>query len=154
MRLASWSTLVMVMACCLMAPSHYLNQWWAVLWVLWKSHEGNVQNTSHWIVYKRKSRIENHSHIFQRPRDWIQQNSLTCNAYDMERPTIPPELFWTTAKMATEQITTALSRSSRKFSHLQKKRNYTDSLKHGIESQKFYKQNSYVSLFKSYAYRN
>ena len=26
----SWSTLVHVMACCLMAPSHYLNQWWHI----------------------------------------------------------------------------------------------------------------------------
>ena len=27
----SWSTLVQVMACCLMAPSHYLNQYWLAI---------------------------------------------------------------------------------------------------------------------------
>ena len=34
----SWSTLVQVMACCLMAPSHYLNQCWLInSKVLWHS---------------------------------------------------------------------------------------------------------------------
>ena len=38
----SWSTLVQVMACCLMAPSHYLNQCWLYITeVLWQSSEGN-----------------------------------------------------------------------------------------------------------------
>ena len=36
----SWSTLVQVMACCLMAPSHYLNQCWLIIsQVLWHSSE-------------------------------------------------------------------------------------------------------------------
>ena len=36
----SWSTLVQVMACCLMAPSHYLNQCWLIISkVLWHSSE-------------------------------------------------------------------------------------------------------------------
>ena len=30
-RLRSWSTLVQVMACCLMAPGHYLNQCWLII---------------------------------------------------------------------------------------------------------------------------
>ena len=38
----SWSTLVKVMACCLMAPSHYLNQCWLLISeVLWLSPENN-----------------------------------------------------------------------------------------------------------------
>ena len=37
----TWSTLVQVMACCLMAPSHYLNQcWWILNKDLWYWHEG------------------------------------------------------------------------------------------------------------------
>ena len=36
----SWSTLVQVMACCLMAPSHYLNQCWLIISnILWHSFE-------------------------------------------------------------------------------------------------------------------
>ena len=36
----SWSTLVQVMACCLTAPSHYLNQCWLIISkVLWHSSE-------------------------------------------------------------------------------------------------------------------
>ena len=36
------STLAQVMACCLMAPSHYLNQWWLIVSkVQWHSSEGN-----------------------------------------------------------------------------------------------------------------
>ena len=35
-----WSTLVQVMACCLTAPSHYLNQCWLIISkVLWHSSE-------------------------------------------------------------------------------------------------------------------
>ena len=38
----SWSTLVQVMACCLTAPSHYLNQCWLIITkVQWCSSEGN-----------------------------------------------------------------------------------------------------------------
>ena len=36
----SWSTLIQVMACCLMAPSHYLRQCWLIISkVLWHSSE-------------------------------------------------------------------------------------------------------------------
>ena len=39
-RWRSWSTLVQVMACCLTAPSHYLNQCWLIISkVLWHSSE-------------------------------------------------------------------------------------------------------------------
>ena len=38
----SWSTLAQVMACCLTAPSHYLNQCWLIISkVQWHSSEGN-----------------------------------------------------------------------------------------------------------------
>ena len=39
----SGSTLAQVMACCLMAPSHYLNQCWLIISeVLWQSYDGNI----------------------------------------------------------------------------------------------------------------
>ena len=39
-RWRSWSTLIQVMACCLTAPSHYLNQCWLIISkVLWLSSE-------------------------------------------------------------------------------------------------------------------
>ena len=42
-RWRSWSTLVQVMACCLTAPSHYLNLCWLVISkVLWNSSEGTI----------------------------------------------------------------------------------------------------------------
>ena len=41
-RHRSGSILAQVMACCLMAPSHYLNQWWLVISkVQWDSPESN-----------------------------------------------------------------------------------------------------------------
>ena len=41
-RHGSGSTLAQVMACCLTAPSHYLNQCWLIISkVHWHSHEGN-----------------------------------------------------------------------------------------------------------------
>ena len=40
LRVQHWSTLVQVMACCLTAPSHYLNQCWLIIsTVLWHSSE-------------------------------------------------------------------------------------------------------------------
>ena len=47
-RWRSWSILVQVMACCLRAPSHYLNQCWLIISkVLRHSSEGNfIRDTS------------------------------------------------------------------------------------------------------------
>ena len=52
-RNKSGSTLAQVMACCLMAPSHYLNQCWLIISkVQWHSSECNftrdTSGTSHW----------------------------------------------------------------------------------------------------------
>ena len=44
----SWSTLARVMACCLMAPSHYLSQCWFIIkCVLWHSPESNFTKSAH-----------------------------------------------------------------------------------------------------------
>ena len=72
----SRSTLAQVMACCLMAPSHYLNQCWLIFSkVKWHSVEGNLTRDSkpfnHW------NKLENYlSKIsFKSPRgQWV--NSL------------------------------------------------------------------------------
>ena len=43
----TWSTLVQVMACCLIAPNHYLNQCWLLnSEVSWQSPEGNFAGNS------------------------------------------------------------------------------------------------------------
>ena len=44
----TWSTLVEVMACCLTAPSHYLNQCWLIISeVLLHSQESNFPGNTH-----------------------------------------------------------------------------------------------------------
>ena len=44
----SWSTLVQLMACCLKAPSHYLNQCWHTInEILWHSFKGNIYLTKY-----------------------------------------------------------------------------------------------------------
>ena len=54
----SGSTLAQVMACCLMAPSHYLNQYWLIISkVLWHSCEGIVMSRSE--DTNQKNNIEN-----------------------------------------------------------------------------------------------
>ena len=56
-RHRSWSTLVQVMACCLTAPNHYLNQCWPIIsWVLWHACEGyftgNAQDMYDWDMFE------------------------------------------------------------------------------------------------------
>ena len=52
----SGSTLVQVMACCLTAPSHYLNQCWVVSKVQWHSFDGNFTRyasaSDHWVQFE------------------------------------------------------------------------------------------------------
>ena len=79
---AIWSTPVQVMACCLMAPSHYLSQCWLIISkILWHSSEDIIirrfQDTN------QQSKIENY--IFKitlrSPRDqWV--NSLSPERCD------------------------------------------------------------------------
>ena len=50
----SWSTLVQALACCLTAPSHYLNQCWLIIGkVLWHSSEDII-------IRRFESKIENY----------------------------------------------------------------------------------------------
>ena len=77
------STLANVMACCLMAPSHYLNQCWLIISeVLWYSPEGNftwnAQDIYPWCEFENNwFKITSTS-----PRDqWVKDHStviITC----------------------------------------------------------------------------
>ena len=56
-RQRSWSTLAQVMACCLKASSHYLNQCWLIISeVQWHSHKGNftrdASTINHWNLFE------------------------------------------------------------------------------------------------------
>ena len=56
-RQRSGSTLAQVMACCLIAPSHYLNQCWLIInEVQWHSYQGN---------YTRDASTINHKNLFE-----------------------------------------------------------------------------------------
>ena len=75
----SGSTLAQVMACCLMAPSHYLNQsWLTISKVEWLSSEGNfIRNTSA-INQLSLSHLEHYqSKISLKPHrgQWVKENA-------------------------------------------------------------------------------
>ena len=75
----SGSTLDQVMACCLMAPSHYLNQCWLIIKeVLWHSPKGNFTGNAKdiypWFEFG------NYSHISQGPMSLQSLKTvLVCN---------------------------------------------------------------------------
>ena len=66
----SGSTLAQVMACCLMAQSHYLSQSWLIIhMVLWhspKDKAGNIQDISETLSSIWKLNMYNHRHISQK----------------------------------------------------------------------------------------
>ena len=55
-HLRSWSTLIQVMAWCLMAPSHYLNQCWLTInKILWRSFQGDIYQNEYVNLEKSRS---------------------------------------------------------------------------------------------------
>ena len=72
-RCRSGSTLAHVMACCLTAPSHYLNQCWLIISkVHWHSYEGNL--TLDVLAINHYYYLENHlsKFSFKSPRgQWV-----------------------------------------------------------------------------------
>ena len=65
-RHRSGSTLAQVLACCLTAPSHYLNQCWLIISeVFWYSHEGNFTSLHLSLRWVWKSLIWYYWHISQ-----------------------------------------------------------------------------------------
>ena len=71
----AWSRLVQLMACCLTAPSHYLNPWWLIIkGVLWYSPESNFEistcklNPYHVLgnyIFKITTMSPRHQHVNQ-----------------------------------------------------------------------------------------
>ena len=85
-RHGSGSTLVQVMACCLKAPSHYLNQYWLInSEVLWHSPEGNSQECSRYLSLTRVWKLQITA---ASPRgQWVNDNKLASILS-------PPQAFW------------------------------------------------------------
>ena len=78
---SSWSTLVQVMACCLMVPSHYLNQCWLIFSkVQWHSVEGNLTKDSSLINHYNKFENYLSKFLFKSPRgQWVNlTNEVPC----------------------------------------------------------------------------
>ena len=58
----SGSTLAQVMACCMRAPSHYLNQCWLIISeVQWHSYEGNFTRDALTIISLKTTYLKFHS---------------------------------------------------------------------------------------------
>ena len=87
-RQGTESTLAQVMACCLMAPSHYLNQCWLIISkVLWHYHQGALS----WVNLKiplSKTRFKNT--FLESHSDLSEANELTIDTwiwlYKAEKP--------------------------------------------------------------------
>ena len=74
----SWTTLVQVMACCLTAPSHYLNQCWLIIkGVLWHSSENSFTGIAQGIDSGYEFEKDILKNIFKSPRgQWVK--SVRC----------------------------------------------------------------------------
>ena len=95
-RQGSRSILAQVMACCLTAPSHYLNQCWLIICkVQWHSSEGNfakdASGTNHWNKLKKITYIKFRSNL-------PGANESKSNLWSVMRPRLIselPSLFFT-----------------------------------------------------------
>ena len=69
----SWTTLAQVMACCLTAPSHYLNQCWLIIrGVLWHSSENSFTGIAQGIDSGYEFEKNILKNIFKSPRgQWV-----------------------------------------------------------------------------------
>ena len=83
----SWTTLAQVMACCLTAPSHYLNQCWLIIrGVLWHSSEKIFAGIAQGINSGYQFEKDILKIIFKSPRgQWVKQSTtpmfttMCCN---------------------------------------------------------------------------
>ena len=85
----SWTTLAQVMACCLTAPSHYLNQCWLITrGVLWHTSESSFAGIAQGIDSGYEFEKDILKNIFKSPRgqwvnaaivSWIHHVSATWN---------------------------------------------------------------------------
>ena len=69
----SWTTLAQVMACCLTAPSHYLNQCWLIIrGVLWHTSESSFAEIAQGIDSGYEFEKDILKNIFKSPRgQWV-----------------------------------------------------------------------------------
>ena len=74
----SWTTLAQVMACCLTAPSHYLNQCWLIIrGVLWHSSENSFTGIAQGIDSGYEFEKDILKNIFKSPRgQWVKYISI------------------------------------------------------------------------------
>ena len=72
----SWTTLAQVMACCLTAPSHYLNQCWLIIrGVLWHTSESSFAGIAQGIDSGYEFEKDILKNIFKSPRgQWVNSN--------------------------------------------------------------------------------
>ena len=72
----SWTTLAQVMACCLTAPSHYLNQCWLIIrGVLWHTSESSFAGIAQGIDSGYEFEKYILKHIFKSPRgQWVKMD--------------------------------------------------------------------------------
>ena len=83
-------TLLQIMACCLSAPSHYLNQFWLIISeILWHTLEdicmGNKRDISHWDVFQNdKNNISTTSPGSQWVKDVSPGRSVQVHSYVLE----------------------------------------------------------------------
>ena len=71
----SWTTLAQVMACCLTAPSHYLNQCWLIIrGVLWHTSESSFAGIAQGIDSGYEFEKDILKNIFKSPRgQWVKE---------------------------------------------------------------------------------
>ena len=74
----SWTTLAQVMACCLTAPSHYLNQCWLIIrGVLWHTSESSFAGIAQGIDSGYEFEKDILKNIFKSPRgQWVKIDSV------------------------------------------------------------------------------
>ena len=74
-----WTTLAQVMACCLTAPSHYLNQCWLIIrGVLWHTSESSFAGIAQGIDSGYEFEKDILKNIFKSPRgQWVKVHVVT-----------------------------------------------------------------------------
>ena len=78
----SWTTLAQVMACCLTAPSHYLNQCWLIIrGVLWHISESSFAGIAQGIDSGYEFEKDILKNIFKSPRgQWVNELMLISHS--------------------------------------------------------------------------
>ena len=78
----SWTTLAQIMACCLTAPSHYLNQCWLIIrGVLWHTSESSFAGIAQGIDSGYEFEKDILKNIFKSPRgQWVNVVLMDCTS--------------------------------------------------------------------------